>query len=593
MKILLIIAISAASGIAGGMGMGGGTLLIPLLTLVGFSQHSAQGINLAVFIPMSAIAIIIHAKNKLIDFKTAAIIAVPAVISGVLGAFLADKTGGNSLKLMFGAFLAALGVWQLISAFRNQYPKNIDNIKKIYGKNKKSTLHKTAKSGNIIASKANVKEDLILLKTFPHGVHPSSCKEQTQWCNIEIMPTPKQVCIPLLQHAGKPAVPVVKAGDTVVKGQLIGKAERGANVYSSCCGSVEGIVRRRLSSGYVDCVLITNNGENETAHLPRMENPTPEQIIERVKECGVVGMGGAGFPTASKLSPGVQIDTLIINAAECEPYITCDFRIMIEYTDKFLTGVELMRKALGASNVIIGVENNKMEAVNVLNDSIANSNLGFTVDVLKAKYPQGSDKQLIYAVTGKKIPKGTRSSSFGLAVTNVHTAYAVYNAVKEGKQSYDRVLTVTGGGISEPKNIIVPTGASFKDVVEFCGGINEKNPPVKVINGGPMMGNTVFYDEAVVTKTTGCILLLTADEAFTGESTQCINCAKCASVCPMNLLPMQFDALARKGMYEETERLGINYCIECGSCAFVCPAKRHIVQSIRLAKNKLKEKGKK
>lgn len=430
-----------------------------------------------------------------------------------------------------------------------------------------------------------------MIKSFPRGVHPPANKSSTAAHNIEIMPAPQRVYIPLTQQTGVPCEAAVKGGDAVVIGQLIGRNQSGVAVFSSVCGTVKTVEERAAADGKCPHVVIENNGKQDNVHLtPLKDDATAQQIVKRVADCGIVGMGGAGFPTATKLNPGVPIEQLLINAAECEPYITCDHRIMLEYTQKFVSGALLMQKALGAHRTIIGVENNKADAVDVLKSYIAQNSLqNITVVPLKPKYPQGSDKQLIYALTGKKIAKGVRSSSYGIAVANVHTALSVYLAVKEGKQSYNRVMTATGGAIKSPKNIWVANGTLFSDIIEFCGGLNQDNPPVKMVAGGAMMGKTLFSADVSTSKTDGCLLLLTKDEAFLGKASQCINCAKCAKVCPMNLMPMFIDGLAQDGQIADTVNYGIKYCVECGSCSYVCPAKRNLVQSIILAKGKLRE----
>ena len=350
-----------------------------------------------------------------------------------------------------------------------------------------------------------------MLGTFKGGIHPYYGKEYSKDCQIEFMPPTKTVYIPLLQHAGKPCEAQVHVGDEVLRGQIIGTVTgSGAPIFSSICGKVIGIETRPIANGRCPHIVIENNGKEDTIRLQPLVNPTPKEIDDRIAECGIVGMGGAGFPTASKLKPGGGIERLIINGAECEPYITCDYRIMLEYTEEFIEGVRLMMKSSGASQAIIGVEDNKKDAIAKLIEFVQQKGYDeVKIIAVKTKYPQGSDKQLIYATTGLKIPKGVRSSSFGIAVNNVHTALDVYLAVTQGQPCYSRIITVTGGGIKNPKNIWVYNGTLFKDVIEYCGGEDENNPPVRLINGGPMMGKTVLNDQCACTKTTSCILLLT------------------------------------------------------------------------------------
>jgi len=434
-----------------------------------------------------------------------------------------------------------------------------------------------------------------LLGTFKGGIHPYYGKEYSKDCVIEKMPAPDTVYIPLLQHAGKPCEPVVAVGDEVVRGQLLGRpVGNGASVFSSICGTVVAIENRATVTGKCAHVVIKNNGKSESMRFDALDNPTAQEINMRIADCGIVGMGGAGFPTASKLKPSGGIDRLIINAAECEPYITCDYRILLEYTEMFIEGVRLMMISCGAKQAIIGVEDNKTDAItDLLNYTQKAGYSNIKIVGVKTKYPQGSDKQLIYAVTGLKIPKGVRSSSYGIAVNNVHTALDVYLAVKEGKTCYSRIMTVTGGGINIPKNMWVYNGVLLEDVIAYCGGIKEDNPPVKIINGGPMMGKTVANTNYACTKTTSCLLLLTKEQSCIQQPTACINCAKCAKVCPMNLMPMYIESSVNAGELNDAEKYGANYCLECGCCAYVCPAHRQLVQSIRRAKTELKAREKK
>ncbi|MBQ4049343.1 MAG: electron transport complex subunit RsxC [Clostridia bacterium] len=433
-----------------------------------------------------------------------------------------------------------------------------------------------------------------MLGTFRGGIHPYYGKEFSKDCLIETMPAPQTVYIPLLQHAGKPCEPIVQVGDEVVRGQTIGKpVGNGAPIFASICGTVVAIESRPTATGRCQHIIINGNGKNDSIRLQPLDNPTPQEIDDRIAECGIVGMGGAGFPTASKLKPGGGIQRLIINGAECEPYITCDYRIMLEYTEKFIDGVRLMMRSCGANEGIIGVEDNKSDVIADLLAYVKEKNFtDIKVIGVATKYPQGSDKQLIYATTGLKIPKGVRSSSYGIAVNNVHTALDVYLAVKEGQPCYSRVMTVTGGGIANPKNLWVSSGTLYKDIIEYCGGINQNNPPVKIVNGGPMMGKTVMNEDCSCTKTTSCLLFLTKDQCSTATPTACISCASCAGVCPMHLMPMYIEECTLAGDYDGAEKYGANYCLECGCCAYVCPAHRQLVHSIRKAKSQLKAREK-
>lgn len=427
------------------------------------------------------------------------------------------------------------------------------------------------------------------MNTFSHGIHPDGNKERTADLAITPFPAPSTVAIPLSQHVGKEAIPVVAQGDRVKVGQLIGKADGkiSAAVFSSVSGTVKAIEKRATATGHCNHVIIENDGKDEATFLPPLQDPTKEEILQRVEECGIVGMGGAGFPTAVKLSPAEKIDTLILNGAECEPYLTCDYRLMLEKPQEILAGGALMARALLLESFSVGVEDNKPEAIAALEKAEKEGNYGANVVVCHTKYPQGAEKQLIYAVTGRKVRVGKLPASEGCIVSNVQTALAVYKAVKEGVPCYERVLTVSGGGVKKPNNFLVRTGTSYADLLEAC----EAGEHVKMISGGPMMGFAVETNAISVGKTTGGILLLLDGEAFTESSSPCINCAACARACPMHLMPMYIDAFILKGDAAGAEKYGAMNCIECGCCSYVCPARRTLVQSIRLAKRKIRERG--
>jgi electron transport complex, RnfABCDGE type, C subunit len=318
-------------------------------------------------------------------------------------------------------------------------------------------------------------------------VHPTAFK-LTENCALTELPTPSSVCIPLSQHIGAPAQPVVVVGDFVSAGTLIGKAGGfvSANVYSSVSGKVTGFVTLPTPSlGSCNHVVIENDGLYNTVKLPALTNPSKEEIVQRVSEAGIVGMGGATFPTHVKLSPKKEVDTLIINAAECEPYITCDYRLLLEETADFLDGVMYLKKALGVSNVVIGIEMNKPEAIVKLKKE---SKEGIQIIPLKVKYPQGAEKQLIYAVTRRRVPAGGLPMDIGVVVDNVHTAYSVCRAVKYGEPCYRRAMTVSGLGINKRGNFWVRNGVSYDYIHKFTQGGEPYTPYVKVISGGPMMG---------------------------------------------------------------------------------------------------------
>ena len=429
------------------------------------------------------------------------------------------------------------------------------------------------------------------MKTFPHGIHPKGNKERSANLAVAEFPAPEAVSIPLLQHAGKAAVAKVRKGDYVKAGQKIGEAEGAisAAVFSSVSGEVIAIEKRPTASGHCEHVIIKNDGKYEEEKLAPLKNPAPEQIVRRLADCGIVGMGGAGFPTAVKLAPRDKVDAFIINAAECEPYLTCDYRILKEYPREFLMGAQYMAAALGLETFFVGLEDNKADAAEILDKAASDNNICAKMVLCHTKYPQGAEKQLIYAVTKRKVRVGKLPASAGVIVCNVHTALSAFYAIENGEKCYKRIVTVSGGGVKTPANFWVRTGTPVSAVLDACGGIGDA--AVKLLIGGPMMGFAQSNGDIAVTKTTSGILLLTADEASAEESGPCINCASCVKACPMSLMPVYIDACILSGDVGGAEKYGAMNCIECGSCAFVCPARRPLVQSMRLAKKKIREKG--
>lgn len=424
-------------------------------------------------------------------------------------------------------------------------------------------------------------------KFFSRGVHVPDNKDLSRDVPIEVMPAPDIVAISVQQHIGKPSEPVVAVGDEVLMGQLIAKETGyiGANVYSSVSGVVVGIEKRQNAVGAVsDHIVIQNDGHYRKADLAPLSDRTPENIKARIREAGIVGMGGAGFPTEVKLSPKTPVDTLVINAAECEPYLTCDFRLLVEKTDEVAQGIRLLAKALSVTKILVGIEANKPEAI-----SLFEKYDDMQVVILKKAYPMGSEKHLIYSCTGRKVPVGKLPADEGCVVQNVATAFAVYEAVELNKPLYERVMTVSGRGTVHPKNLLVKTGTNFSSIRENCMA---KEDVVMFVNGGPMMGPAMSSTDVYTTKTSSGFLMLLPSEVKTVSPTPCINCGACADACPMNLLPMQIDFYTQAGKYEEAAKYGgVNDCISCGCCVYVCPAKRAITQSIALCKQKLREKG--
>lgn len=440
------------------------------------------------------------------------------------------------------------------------------------------------------------------MKTFRGGFHVPDNKDLTAESAIEQMPVDTDYYVSLSQHIGKPAQPVVNVGDEVVEGQLIAQASAfiSANVHSPVCGEVVEIVKRKTAQGaFADYIHIKSNGKQNKFSYPPLTDPTPQEIVQRIADAGIVGMGGAGFPTAVKLQPKDPVDTLIINAAECEPYLNCDNRLMIERTDGFLQGIRLIAKAIGVSNVFIGIEANKMTAYNALlshdgviadtKEALASKKEGdMVVVLLKKKYPQGAEKTIIKACVNREVPVGALPAAVGCIVDNVGTAYAVWDAVVNGTPLYKRLMTVSGRGITNPKNLEVAVGTALDSIVKLCGGLTDN--AVKLVSGGPMMGFSLMNLDVTTTKTDSGFLALTDEEASTVLPTPCINCGRCAAVCPMHLMPMYIDFYTTVGDTDNAVKYGALNCFECGTCAYVCPAKRPIVQSVRLTKMKAKEK---
>lgn len=410
-------------------------------------------------------------------------------------------------------------------------------------------------------------------------------KALTKDLAIETMPAPETVYLSMSQHIGAPAVPIVAVGDKVKKGQLVGK-ENGvvsANVFSSVSGEVIAVTDMINGLGQKSTyVVVKNDFQDESVLFEDIQELTPEKIIERVRLAGLVGLGGAGFPTAVKLSPKNPLDTLIINGAECEPYLNCDNRLMIERTDDVYRGIMLVKKALKLERVIVGIEANKPQAIEAFEKY-----QDIETVVLKKQYPMGSEKHLIYCTTGRKVPIGKMPFDVGVCVQNIKTMIACYEAVEKNLPLTEIVMTVSGSGIKTPKNLKVALGTSFSDIASFCGGVKED--AVKLIAGGPMMGKALIGLNHYARKTDSGFLVLDGKETSTASPTNCINCAKCARNCPMRLMPMYIEAYSLAGDYKNAEKYGAMSCLECGSCAFNCPAKRPLVQSISYAKAKIKE----
>ena len=421
---------------------------------------------------------------------------------------------------------------------------------------------------------------------FPHGMHVPDMKYLSADQPVERLPAPKSVAIALIQSAGKPSVPVVAAGDKVAIGQLIAKADGliSSDVFSSVCGTVIGIKEAPTATGGTETfIYIDNNGNTDTVNLPPLSAPSPEEIKQRIKDAGIVGLGGASFPTYVKVCPKTAVDTLILNGAECEPYLTCDHRIMLERTEEIVRGARYIAKALGVSKIMIGIEPNKPDCIEAFErfDDIQPV-------ILRKQYPMGSEKHLIYVCTKRRVPIGKLPADVGCIVENVATTLAVCEAIESGKPLYERVLTVSGKAISRPKNLLVPLGTDFESIAIACGGSKESLK--KIIRGGPMTGAALINNADYTRKATGGILYLDGTETEPYDATPCISCGKCADVCPMRLMPMQTSIYAEAGYFEKAAKYGgVLYCIECGSCAYACPAKRPLLQNIRKTKAEMKK----
>ncbi len=423
--------------------------------------------------------------------------------------------------------------------------------------------------------------------------------KNTADCESVVMPAPAIVSIPLQQHIGVPCEATVKVGDKVFVGTKIGDFDKPmcVPVHSSVSGTVKKIAEVTPKNGIpVKMVEIESDGEMTVdPELKPFNVETPEDLVKAARECGLVGLGGAGFPAHIKLAKreGVELDTLIINGAECEPYITADYRECMEFTQDILDGVYLVKRVLGLRKVIICVEDNKPAAIERLYE-IATSELDPDNEVqvmkLKSRYPQGAEKVLIYSATKRKLPLGKLPSDVGCIVMNITSISALSKFIKTGMPLVSKRLTVDGNAVAKPQNVIVPLGTAVQEVIDFCGGFTQE--PDKVIMGGPMMGNTIVSTDAVVAKPNNAILCIKQDKK--PVQTACIRCGRCAEACPMKLTPAAIDtAIARKtGNAENFKNMNAAYCMECGCCAFVCPAKRDLVQAMRFAKSEIRRNSK-
>ena len=431
-----------------------------------------------------------------------------------------------------------------------------------------------------------------MLKTFSlGGVHPAENK-LSAGKKIEVLPIPAQVSVPIAQHIGAPSTPVVKKGDSVKVGQLIAKSSGfvSANIHSPVSGTVFKIDNVLDASGYKrPAIIIKVDGDewdesiDRSPELKKDITLSPEDIIKKVGEAGIVGLGGATFPSHVKLSvpPGKKCDILILNGVECEPYLTSDHQLMLEKGEEIMVGTQILMKALKVDKAVIGIENNKPDAIEHMT-KLASQYQGITVQPLKVQYPQGGEKQLIDAVTGRQVPSGKLPIEVGAVVQNVGTTYAVYEAVQKNKPLFERVVTVTGKSVKSPGNFLARVGTPINDLIDAAGGLPEDTG--KVIGGGPMMGKALVSTDVPVTKGSSGILIMPDEMSHRKKSEPCIRCSKCVSVCPMGLAPYLLMTVAEKAMWDRAEEERVMDCIECGSCSYTCPSNRPLLDYIRLAK---------
>ena len=431
---------------------------------------------------------------------------------------------------------------------------------------------------------------------FPGGTHPHegvNGKAVNSGNAIRELPAPARVVIPLSQHIGAPCKPIVQKGDLVLAGQKIGEAGGfvSAPVHSSVSGKVVGIEPVELANGStVSAVVIENDFQNNWVELHPAEHPetlTAQELQTIVREAGIVGMGGATFPTQVKITPpkGKTIEKLVINGAECEPYLTADHRLMLEKPAEIIDGIHLMMLALDVKEAHVGVENNKMDAVEALRAAAKNVE-GITIHDLPVRYPQGGEKQLVYALTRRKVPTGGLPLDVGCVVSNVGTVYAIQQAIREGRPLVQRVTTV-GGLVNNPGNFLVSVGTPIDTLLEACGGM--QSGARMLISGGPMMGMAQASADFPVAKGTGAVLAFAANENKVSEDPTCIRCGRCVEACPMHLEPLYLYLYVQKNRIEDLEAAHVMDCIECGACSYICPGRLHLTHSFKVGKQKVKE----
>ena len=439
--------------------------------------------------------------------------------------------------------------------------------------------------------------------TFKGGIHTYEGKDLTKDKKIiDLLPTSSELVFPLSQHIGAPANCIVSPGQRVLRGQMIAEANGfvSSNIYSSVSGTVKAIEMRRNVQGKMTMSVVIENDDAYEEAPPIPVKPiaemTKEEVVSIIRQAGIVGMGGAGFPTHVKLSPKdpLKIHYVIANCAECEPYLTSDYRRMLEEPEKLVAGLKIILCLFEHAKGILAVEDNKPDCIRVLKDLCINEPR-ISVKILKTKYPQGSERQLIYAVTKRAINSTMLPADAGCIVNNVDTIVAIYHAVIEGRPLMERIVTVTGDAVRYPQNYKVMTGTCYQDLIDAAGGF--KTPPGKIISGGPMMGFALFDTHVPVTKSSSAVTAFVRDPVSGCEASACINCGRCVDACPSRLLPSKLADIAEHYDEEKFTELDGLECVECGCCSYVCPAKRHLTQEIKmmrqtvLANRKKKKQG--
>lgn len=428
---------------------------------------------------------------------------------------------------------------------------------------------------------------------YIHGGVSAPHHKNTAESETVDMPIPDRICLIMQQHIGAPCVPCVKKGDSVLVGSLIGDSDKpvSAPIYSPVSGTVAEITNVMISTGAVSAaVVIETDKEQKAVDFTPPAIESREDLIAAVRQCGLVGLGGAGFPTHIKLNPSVPVDTLVVNGAECEPYITSDYREMVENTEDIIRGICLIIRHLGLSRAVVVVEDNKPLAIEQLIRAAKNSEFPHKIEILptKAKYPRGAEKVTVYAATGRKIKPGALPADAGCIVMNVTSVGTLARYAQSGVPLLQKRITVDGSAVNEPKNLRAPIGTYIHDVIDYCGGY--KSEPKKLIMGGPMMGVALPADDMPIMKQTNAILALDEREAYPKDFSACIRCGRCVRACPMSLLPVVIEGHLKLGDRDALEKDGVMNCIECGCCAYECPAMRPLVQVMRQSKMLVRKK---